>query len=61
MKESPKHAPREEFSRIHSDHRLLKKEAQFAVASAKNPPRRARRSGGLGDEIPHLLFTFAKN
>ena len=29
---SPKHAPREVFSRIHSDHRLLKREAQFVTA-----------------------------
>ena len=47
------HAPREEFSRIHSDHRLLKRWAQFAMAYAKNPRRGVPRSGGLGDEIPH--------
>ena len=53
MKESPKLSPREEFSQIHSDHRFLERGAQLVVASTKNPPRRARRSGGLGDEIPH--------
>ena len=60
MKESPKHSPREEFLRIHSDHRLLKKEAQFAVARANKSRRGVPRSGGLGGETPHLLFTFAK-
>ena len=59
MKASPKHAPREEFSRIHNDHRLLKNRAQFAVARAKNSRRGVPRSGGLGDEIPHKKPNYA--
>ena len=55
MKASPKHAPREEFLRIHSAHRLLKRWAQFAVARTKNSRRGVPRSGGVGGEIPHEM------
>ncbi len=51
--------PRREFL-IFRAHRLLKREAQLVVAYAKNSPRRARRSGGLGDEIPHIKYPSYK-
>ena len=55
MNESPTHSPREVFLRIHSDHRFLKRWAQFVVAYANKSRRGVPRSGGLGGEAPPYL------
>ena len=52
---------------ISSDHRFLKKGVRGVVACAKKSLhgvpwslRRVRRSGGLGDEIPHFFLLFCR-